>query len=74
MFWNIKQKAAGVVHKFPVGTHVVLSHLDGVPDGARGVVEFVDDIGNIFVEAQDGTKNVVLTVADEGVYFTIINE
>ena len=74
MFNGIRLKAASVAHKFPVGTSVMLSHLDGVPDGTRGVVEFVDDIGNIFVETPDGMENVVLTLADEGVYFTKVKD
>lgn len=62
-----------MVRKYPIGTVVSLSWIDGVPDGTFGVVEFVDDIGNVFVETVEGLKNVVLTPADEDVRFVKVD-
>lgn len=73
MFNELRFRAARMARKYPEGTVVSLSWIEGVLDGALGVVEFVDDIGNVFVETGEGFKNVVLTPADEGVRFVKVD-
>lgn len=56
-------------HRYPAGTHVLLFGVDGVPDGAKGEIDLIDDIGHIFIETETRFKNVVLRPDDMNVRF-----
>lgn len=43
------------------GMHVILQGVDDVPNGTCGVVEFVDDLGFVFIETPADVRNVVLS-------------
>ena len=55
--------------RFPAGTHVLLFGVNGLPDGAKGEIDFIVDIGHIFVETENGFENVVLRPDDMNIRF-----
>ncbi len=62
-------RLAEVSRCYAEGTHILLYGVDGIPDNTKGVVDFVDDTGQVFVETEGKLKNVVLSPGDEGVHF-----
>lgn len=62
-------KISGIQARYSEGTAVVLFGVNGVPDETVGTVEFVDDLGFIFIETPEVYRNVVLSPADEEIRF-----
>lgn len=57
-FKQAKRNAEYARKRFPVGKRVELTHMDDpyspIPDGTRGRIERIDDIGTIFVKWDNG--------------------
>lgn len=55
---ELTREAPRIKAKYPPGTRIQLSHMNDpyspVPDGARGTVKYVDDIGQIFMNWDNG--------------------
>lgn len=45
--------------RYPIGTRVQLAHMDDpycpIPSGTRGTIRFIDDIGTVFVDWDNGS-------------------
>lgn len=53
--------------KYPKGTHICLGHMEGeqgMPDGLKGTVSFVDDAGQIHVNWENGRTLPVIPEID----------
>lgn len=53
--------------KYPEGTHICLDHMEGerrMPDGLRGIVDYVDDAGQIHVNWENGRTLPVIPEID----------
>lgn len=53
--------------KYPEGTHICLGHMEGeqgMPDGLKGTVSFVDDAGQIHVNWGNGRTLPVIPEID----------
>ncbi len=48
-------------HNLLSGTLVTLIGIANVPDGTFGIVEFVDDLGFVFIETEGNVRNVALS-------------
>lgn len=55
---ELTREAPRIKAKYPPGTRIQLSHMNDsyspVPDGTRGTVKYVDDIGQIFMNWDNG--------------------
>ena len=51
------------------GTPVLLFDMKDIPNNTKGVVDFIDDTGRIFVETAKGISNAVLMPGEEGIRF-----
>lgn len=55
---ELTREAARIKAQYPVGTRIQLNHMNDslapVPDGMRGTVSHVDDIGQIFMHWDNG--------------------
>ena len=63
-----KQELAALREKYPVGTKIILHHMDDpypVPDGTVGTVEYVDDGGNIHTVWENGSTLAVIEGVDD---------
>lgn len=65
----IRVQVSALQYRYPEGTHVRLFGVANVPDGTLGVVDFVDDMGFVFIETPEGLKNVVLNLMYENTHF-----
>lgn len=62
-----KQELAALREKYPPGTKIILHHMNDpypVPDGTVGMVEYVDDGGNIHVAWSNGRMLSVIEGVD----------
>lgn len=63
----MSRQAESIKQRYSKGTVVRLEHMDGEPDmpaGLRGEVAFVDDIGQIFVNWENGRSLALNTEVD----------
>ena len=63
-----KQELAALREKYPPGTKIILHHMNDpypVPDGTVGMVEYVDDGGNIHVAWSNGRMLSVIEGVDD---------
>ena len=55
---QLSREAPRIKAEYPPGTRILLSHMKDpyapVPDGTKGTVRFVDDIGQIFMNWDNG--------------------
>jgi len=52
---NGRRMAERAKELFPPGTRIQLIHMDNpIPDGTRGTVKFVDDMGTVFPDWDNG--------------------
>ena len=58
-----------LISQYPAGTRVSVFGVGGVPDGTVGTVEFVDELGFVFIETPGELPNLTLVPADEHVRF-----
>lgn len=65
----IREQVSTLRYRFPGGTCVRLFGIDDIPNGTVGVIDFIDDVGMVFIETPEGVRNVVLSPADAGTRF-----
>lgn len=58
-----------LICQYPPGTRVSVFDVANVPDGTIGTVEFVDELGFVFIETPGVLPNLALAPADEHVRF-----
>lgn len=58
-----------LIRQYPPGTRVSVFDVANVPNGTVGTVEFVDELGFVFIETPGGLPNLVFAPADEHVRF-----
>lgn len=64
---KLTRQAKGIKARYPKGTKVRLGHMDGekeMPPGIQGTVSFVDDIGQIHVNWENGRSLPLNTEVD----------
>ena len=62
----IREQVSSLRYRYPEGTCVSLFGIRDVPDGTVGVIDFIDDVGMVFIETPEGVRNVALNPADAG--------
>ncbi len=59
-FERLSRIADSVKEQYPEGTRIMLIHMGDdphpIPDGTRGTVDFVDDIGTVFTNFDNGRR------------------
>ena len=66
-----KLRISEIISRYPPGTRVSVFGVDGVPDETVCTVEFVDDLGYLFIETPEGFNNIRFSPADENVRFVL---
>lgn len=64
---RLSRRAEGIKARYPKGTVVWLDHMEGengMPQGLKGTVAFVDDIGQIHVNWENGSSLALDAEAD----------
>lgn len=64
---RLTRQAKGIKARYPKGTVVCLEHMEGekgMPQGLKGKVSFVDDIGQIHVNWENGRSLALNTEVD----------
>lgn len=64
---RLTRQADGIKRRYPKGTVISLGHMEGeagMPPGLKGTVSFVDDIGQIHVNWENGRSLALNTDAD----------
>lgn len=64
-----KLRISEMIGRYSPGTRVSVFDVEGVPDGTVCTVEFVDEMGFLFIETPEGFKNIRLSPADENSRF-----
>ena len=67
MFGMDRKKIEILKKLYPIGTKVVLDYMDDIqapPEGTKGEVMFVDDIGQIHVQWENGSGLAINTDVD----------
>lgn len=65
----IREQVSALRYRYPEGTCVRLFGIHDVPDGTLGVIDFIDDVGVVFIETPEGVRNVALSPTDAGTRF-----
>lgn len=65
----IREQVGSLRYRYPEGTCVRLFGIHDVSDGTEGVIDFIDDLGIVFIETPEGVRNVVLNPTDAGTRF-----
>lgn len=65
----IREQVSSIRYRYPEGTCVRLFGIHDVPDGTVGVIDFIDDLGVVFIETPESVQNVVLNPADADTRF-----
>lgn len=64
--WPTQAQIASIKARYPVGTRIELVHMDeaGMPPGLKGVIDYVDDMGQLHMCWENG-RSLALVVGED---------